>query len=72
MKSSRKLIILIFTLLALTASAYAQSPREQLQQMVEQLQKTPNDNAFHERPSRLLRNRRCRLDLRAELDDPFA
>lgn len=30
-------------------SAYAQSPREQLQQMVEQLQKTPDDNALRER-----------------------
>ena len=30
MKFSSKLIIFIFTLLALAASAYAQSPREQL------------------------------------------
>ena len=46
---TRKLIILIFTFLALTANAYAQSPREQLQQMVEQLQKTPTDNSLRER-----------------------
>jgi hypothetical protein len=47
MLTTRKLII--FTLLALAVSAYAQSQREQLQQMVEQLQKTPNDNALRER-----------------------
>lgn len=49
MKSTTKLIIFVFTFLALAASAYAQSLREQLQQMVEQLQKTPNDNALRER-----------------------
>ena len=49
MKTVSKLIIFIFTLLALAASAYAQSPREELQQMVEQLQKTPNDNALREK-----------------------
>ena len=49
MKTNGKLIIFIFTFLALTASAYAQSPREQLSQMVQQLQKTPNDNALREK-----------------------
>jgi tetratricopeptide (TPR) repeat protein len=49
MKSTNKLIIIIFTFLALAASAYAQTPREQLKQMVEQLQKTPNDNALREK-----------------------
>jgi len=48
-KSTSKLIIFVLTLVALAASAYAQSPREQLQQMVEQLQKSPNDNALRER-----------------------
>jgi tetratricopeptide (TPR) repeat protein len=38
-----------FAFLALATTAYPQSPREQLQQMVEQLQKTPNDNALRER-----------------------
>lgn len=33
----------------LTTSAYAQSPREQLNQMVQQLQQTPNDNALREK-----------------------
>ncbi|MGB9080658.1 MAG: hypothetical protein WCD00_05115 [Desulfuromonadaceae bacterium] len=49
MKSTGKLIIFVLTLLALATSAYAQSTREQLQQMVEQLQKTPNDNALREK-----------------------
>jgi len=49
MKSISNLLIFIFTFLALAASAHAQSPREQLQQMVEQLQKTPNDNALREK-----------------------
>src|SRR5688500_10660276 len=53
MKSTSKLIIFIFTFLALAATVYAQSPREQLQQMVEQLQKAPNDNALRERVIKL-------------------
>ena len=53
MKSTLKLITFVLAFLALTASAYAQSPREQLQQMVEQLQKTPTDNALRERVIKL-------------------
>jgi tetratricopeptide (TPR) repeat protein len=53
MKSIGKLIIFIFTFLTLTASVSAQSPREQLQQMVEQLQKTPTDNALREKSIKL-------------------
>lgn len=49
MKTNSKLIIFIFTLLALAASAYAQSPREELKQMVEQLRQTPTDNALREK-----------------------
>jgi tetratricopeptide (TPR) repeat protein len=48
MKTTVKLIIAAFALVALVASAYAQSPREQLQQMAAQLQQTPNDNALRE------------------------
>ncbi len=54
MKSTGKLIICIFAFLALAVSAYAQSPREELQQMVEQLQKSPNDNALRERIIKLV------------------
>jgi len=53
MTSTSKLIIFVLTFMALVASAYGQSPREQLQQLVEQLQKTPNDNALRERIVRL-------------------
>jgi hypothetical protein len=49
MKSTTKLIIFVLTFLAVAASAYAQSPHEELQQMVDQLQKTPNDNALREK-----------------------
>jgi hypothetical protein len=49
MKTTSQLFIVVFTLLTLTASADAQFPREQLQQMVEQLQKTPSDQALRER-----------------------
>jgi hypothetical protein len=40
---------LIFGVLFLANAAYAESPREQLQQMVEQLQKTPSDNVLREK-----------------------
>lgn len=49
MKSIGKLILFVFTLFALAASAHAQFPREQLNQMVEQLQKTPQDDALLEK-----------------------
>src|SRR5688500_367571 len=49
MKSTSKLIIFFITCFALTASAYAQTPREELKQMFEQLQKTPKDNALREK-----------------------
>jgi tetratricopeptide (TPR) repeat protein len=49
MKYVGKLTFILIAFLALTASAYAQSPREGLQEMVEQLQKTPDDNALRER-----------------------
>lgn len=49
MKTVHKFIIFIFAFVVLATSAYAQSPREQLSQMVQQLQQTPNDNALRER-----------------------
>jgi tetratricopeptide (TPR) repeat protein len=48
MKTAGKLLIYWLTALALATSAYAQSPREELQQMVERLQKTSNDTALRE------------------------
>lgn len=53
MKSTSKLVIFIFTFLALAASVYAQSPREQLKQSVEQLKANPSDSALRERIIRL-------------------
>ena len=49
MKPTTKLLIVGLACLALAASAYAQSPREQLKQMVAQLQKSPDDNALREK-----------------------
>jgi hypothetical protein len=49
METTSQLFIVVFTFLAVAASVDAQSPREQLQQMVEQLQKTPTDNALREK-----------------------
>lgn len=48
MKSS-KVFIFIFTLLVLPASVHAQTPQEQLAQMVAQLQKTPSDSVLREK-----------------------
>ncbi|MBI2399639.1 MAG: hypothetical protein HYV23_01010 [Deltaproteobacteria bacterium] len=53
MKNIGKLIIFVITFLALASNSYAQSPREQLNQMVELLQKTPGDNALREKIIRL-------------------
>lgn len=49
MISISKRLSVVLTFLVLASSVHAQSPREQLQQMVEQLQKAPNDNALRER-----------------------
>ncbi len=49
MKTTRKLLISVITFLALATGAHAQSPREQLNQMVQQLQKNPSDNALREK-----------------------
>ena len=55
MKFIHKLIIFAAAFLALAANACAQSPREQLDQMVRQLQKTPNDDAMREKIIKLAR-----------------
>lgn len=49
MNFTMKLVVLFFSLLILTTTAYSESPREQLKQMVEQLQKNPTDNALREK-----------------------
>ncbi len=49
MKPTSPIIIFILAILTSMASVHAQSPREQFTQMVEQLQKTPTDNALREK-----------------------
>lgn len=58
MKPTSQIIILILAILTSLASAYAQTPREQLKQMAEQLQKTPTDNALREKIIKLSQNLR--------------
>jgi tetratricopeptide (TPR) repeat protein len=71
MKPTSKLIIFIFTVLTLAASADAQSPREQLQQMVEQLQKTPTDNALREKIIKLVQTLKPAPSVPEEAREPF-
>ncbi|MDO8311600.1 MAG: hypothetical protein Q7T25_06650 [Sideroxyarcus sp.] len=49
MKLTMKLLALLFGVLMLANVANAESPREQLRQMVGQLQQRPNDNALREK-----------------------
>ena len=49
MKSRHKRLALLLTGLSLAASVYAESPREKLQQMVEQLRATPGDKVLREK-----------------------
>ena len=71
MKSVSNLTIVVFTFVALAASAYAQSPREQLQQMVEQLQKTPTDNALREKIIKLATSIKPPQAIPEEAREPF-
>ena len=48
-KSANKSIVFALVLVALAANAYAQTQPVQLQQMVEQLQKTPTDNTLRDK-----------------------
>ena len=49
MKPTSKIVILIFATLIAMASVNAQTPQEQLLQLVTQLQKSPTDNALREK-----------------------
>ena len=53
MKTTGRLFIGVLTFLVVAATAYAESSREQLKQMVEQLQKQPGDDALREKIIRL-------------------
>ena len=71
MKTTGKLIMFIFTSWALATSAYAQSPREQLKQMVEQLQEIPNDNALREKIIKLAISIKPAPAIPEEAREPF-
>jgi len=49
MASTGRALLSVLAFFALSLSAYGQAPREQLTQMVQQLQKTPTDSALRER-----------------------
>jgi tetratricopeptide (TPR) repeat protein len=53
MKTLMRLTVITVALFTALTSAFAESPREQLTQMVEQLQKSPGDNALREKIIRL-------------------
>ena len=55
MKPVSRFIFIVLAFLALATTAHAQSPREQLNQMVQQLQKSPGDNALREKIIKLAR-----------------
>ncbi len=55
MKSVSRFIFIAIVFMALASTAHALTPREQLSQMVQQLQKTPNDNALREKIIKLAR-----------------
>jgi len=71
MKITSQLFVAVFTLLALAASAHAQTPREQLNQMVQQLQKTPNDNALREKIIKLATSIKPAPAIPEEAREPF-
>ena len=71
MISTRNRLLVVLTCLALAASAYAQSPREQLQQMVEQLRANPNDTVLRGRIIRQAQEITPALAIPEEAREPF-
>lgn len=68
MKPVSHIVILILAILTSMAGAHAQSPREQLSQMVEQLRKTPTDNALREKIIKLVAEIKPALVVPAEAE----
>ena len=68
MKFIMKLLALFFGVLMLANIANAESPREQLNQMVQQLQKTPGDNALREKIIKLARTMKPALAIPEEAE----
>lgn len=71
MKPGIGLFALIGVLLAVTLPVYAQSPREQLQQLVIQLQKTPADTGLRERIIKLTAELKPAPAIPEEAREPF-
>lgn len=71
MRTTSKLIIFVFTFLTLSASPFAQSPREELQQMVQQLQKNPDDNALRKQIIKLAATLKPTPAIPEEAREPF-
>jgi tetratricopeptide (TPR) repeat protein len=68
MKLSSQMIFLALAIATSMVSAHAQSPREQLNQMVQQLQKTPNDDGLREKIIKLARTLKPSLALSPEAE----
>lgn len=71
MKFTMKLWGLFFGVLMWGTVSYAQSPREELQQMVEQLQKSPNDNILREKIIKLVTSIKPAPAIPEEAREPF-
>lgn len=71
MKSASRILTIAFTLLALTASAYALSPREELQQLVTQLQNSQDDTVLREKIIKLATSIKPAPGVTPEAKRPF-
>ena len=71
MKLTTKLSAFVFAVLMLGSITYAQSPREQLNQMAEQLQKTPSDHALREKIIKLAISIKPAPDIPEQAREPF-
>ena len=72
MKSVSRFIFIVIAFLAMATSAHALTPREQLNQMVQQLQKTPGDNALREKIIKLARTMKPALAIPEEAERRMA
>lgn len=71
METISKLLIFILATVVLAASAYSQTPREELKQMVRQLQQSPNDNALREKIIKLATTIKPTPEISEEAREPF-
>jgi len=71
MKLTKKLLVLLFGALMLANAANAESPREQLKQMVGQLQTHPGDNALREQIIKLAQTIKPAPAIPEEARGPF-